>query len=155
MFLPEGFRLRFADGETVDFYADTVAQKEEWVKMISEAVGKDVANDRLTWANMVLAKERADAAKQAEARSSQSPWKGKPQPRIPSRSAPTSPAKSPTKGGARPKSTIQENPPAPAEKSQRHREQVSPRRKPEQKAAPAAPGGVIGGRRGNVRSMVF
>lgn len=46
MFVNEGFRIRFANGEIIDFYGDSQEQKREWVKglrrVISEARVRDI-----------------------------------------------------------------------------------------------------------------
>jgi hypothetical protein len=62
MFVEEGFRIRFANGEVIDFYADTTAQKEEWMTVLSETVGKDIAGSK-AWTEMVLEKERREKAR--------------------------------------------------------------------------------------------
>jgi hypothetical protein len=31
MFVEEGFRIRFANGEVIDFYADSAAEKDGWM----------------------------------------------------------------------------------------------------------------------------
>ena len=59
MFVEEGFRIRFANGEVIDFYADSREQKEGWMKVLSETVGKDMSGSR-GWTDMVLEKERRD-----------------------------------------------------------------------------------------------
>ena len=59
MFVEEGFRIRFANGEVIDFYADSTEQKEGWMKVLVDCVGKDVAGGK-GWADMVLEKERRD-----------------------------------------------------------------------------------------------
>ena len=41
MFVEEGFRVRFNNGEVIDFYADTAEDKDGWMKVLSEVVGKD------------------------------------------------------------------------------------------------------------------
>lgn len=61
MFVEEGFRIRFANGEVIDFYADSREQKEAWMKVLSETVGKDIAQNK-GWAAMVLEKERKEKA---------------------------------------------------------------------------------------------
>ncbi|KAF2456332.1 cell division protein anillin-domain-containing protein, partial [Lineolata rhizophorae] len=38
MFVEEGFRLRFANGETIDFYADDAASKDGWMKVLEDVV---------------------------------------------------------------------------------------------------------------------
>ncbi|KAL9131102.1 MAG: hypothetical protein Q9217_000864 [Psora testacea] len=62
MFVEEGFRIRFANGETIDFYADSAAEKDGWMKVLAEVVGKDVGKNK-TWTDIVLAKRRAEASK--------------------------------------------------------------------------------------------
>ena len=58
MFVEEGFRIRFANGETIDFYADSAAQKDGWMKVLAEVVGKDSVKAR-AWTDLVMAKRRA------------------------------------------------------------------------------------------------
>ena len=55
MFVEEGFRIRFANGEVIDFYADTAADKESWMKVLADCIGKDLSKAR--WTELVLAKE--------------------------------------------------------------------------------------------------
>ncbi|KAI9675395.1 MAG: Bud site selection protein bud4 [Caeruleum heppii] len=57
MFVEEGFRVRFANGEVIDFYADSAAEKDGWMKVLGETIGKD--NGTVGWANLVLKRERA------------------------------------------------------------------------------------------------
>ncbi|KAI9826369.1 MAG: Bud site selection protein bud4 [Thelocarpon impressellum] len=57
MFVEEGFRIRFANGEVIDFYADSAAEKEGWMRMLEETVGKDSAGGK-SWTDAVLARER-------------------------------------------------------------------------------------------------
>lgn len=66
MFVEEGFRIRFANGETIDFYADSAAEKDGWMKVLSEVVGKDTSKPK-TWTDIVMAKRAAEAAKAAKA----------------------------------------------------------------------------------------
>lgn len=66
MFVEEGFRIRFANGEVIDFYADSREQKEAWMKVLVETVGKDIATNK-GWAAMVLEKERKEKATRAQA----------------------------------------------------------------------------------------
>lgn len=94
MFVEEGFRMRFANGETIDFYADSAAEKDGWMKALSEVVGKDLSKPK-RWTDIILAKQRAAASKAAKAESQsstkapqQSPTKA-----APTRSAPPTPAK--------------------------------------------------------------
>lgn len=42
MFVEEGFRIRFNNGELIDFYVDMVEDKEGWMKVFGEVVGKEV-----------------------------------------------------------------------------------------------------------------
>lgn len=61
-FVEEGFRIRFANGETIDFYADNPAQKDAWMVALSQSVGKPASNTTAAkWTDVILAKERADA----------------------------------------------------------------------------------------------
>ncbi|KAF1847307.1 DUF1709-domain-containing protein [Cucurbitaria berberidis CBS 394.84] len=66
MFVEEGFRIRFANGEVIDFYADSREQKEAWMKVLAETVGKDLATNK-GWAAMVLEKERKEKAARSQA----------------------------------------------------------------------------------------
>ena len=99
MFVEEGFRMRFANGETIDFYADSAAEKDSWMKALSEVVGKDLKNK--TWTDLVLARHRADASRAQQAGDSKVrpalPTKAAPSPHTkaapPMRSAPPTPAK--------------------------------------------------------------
>lgn len=58
MFVEEGFRIRFANGETIDFYADSAAEKECWMKVLSEVVGKEAKTTK-RWTDLVLAQDKA------------------------------------------------------------------------------------------------
>ena len=64
-YVEEGFRIRFANGETIDFYADSGAEKEEWMRALSQVIGKPAAAVKeakeLRWTDLVLARERAAA----------------------------------------------------------------------------------------------
>ncbi|KAL5119316.1 Bud site selection protein bud4 [Pleosporales sp. CAS-2024a] len=66
MFVEEGFRIRFANGEVIDFYADTREQKDGWMKVLSETIGRDIAAKK-GWISMVLDKERKEKASRSEA----------------------------------------------------------------------------------------
>ncbi|KAL8696210.1 MAG: hypothetical protein Q9201_007773 [Fulgogasparrea decipioides] len=94
MFVEEGFRIRFANGETIDFYADSAAQKDGWMKVLSEVVGKDLSKPR-SWTDIVLAKQRAAASKAARTDQPSSSKGSSQQSSIkpPTRSAPPTPAK--------------------------------------------------------------
>jgi hypothetical protein len=66
MFVEEGFRIRFANGEVIDFYADTREQKEGWMKVLAETVGRDIAAKK-GWIAMILEKERKEKATRSQA----------------------------------------------------------------------------------------
>ncbi|KAH8890765.1 DUF1709-domain-containing protein [Thozetella sp. PMI_491] len=69
MFVEEGFRIRFNNGEVIDFYADSTHDKEGWMKVLSEVIGRDslgadeesVGNPRskTKWCELVLKREEA------------------------------------------------------------------------------------------------
>lgn len=62
MFVEEGFRLRFANGEAIDFYAESKADKDAWMKVLTTLVGKDASSSNSgtkAWCEMVLTRERA------------------------------------------------------------------------------------------------
>ncbi|KAJ5103044.1 hypothetical protein N7532_003573 [Penicillium argentinense] len=62
MFVEEGFRIRFANGEVIDFYADSAADKDGWLRVMSEAVGKGSTSGNgaiKPWAELVLKRERS------------------------------------------------------------------------------------------------
>ncbi|SPO30879.1 uncharacterized protein UTRI_05502_B [Ustilago trichophora] len=47
------FRITFADGERITFFADTEAEKSQWVKVISDVIGSEVPPNPL-WAQALL-----------------------------------------------------------------------------------------------------
>ena len=55
MFVEEGFRIRFANGEVIDFYADSAEEKRGWQKILSETIGH--VPDSRGWCQVILAKE--------------------------------------------------------------------------------------------------
>lgn len=64
MFVEEGFRIRFNNGEVIDFYADTAEDKDGWMRVLSEILGKDSPIDdgtgprsRAKWCEIVLKRE--------------------------------------------------------------------------------------------------
>ena len=66
MFVEEGFRIRFANGEVIDFYADSAHAKDDWMKVLSQVVGKAPSNAAAAikpWAEAVLRREKAELAK--------------------------------------------------------------------------------------------
>ncbi|KAF2180684.1 DUF1709-domain-containing protein [Zopfia rhizophila CBS 207.26] len=161
MFVEEGFRIRFANGEVIDFYADNAAQKEAWMEVLSETVGKDVNNGK-GWTDMVLERERrekmrsqlapqlaqAKALKEnANAAQQQQRERPRSQPELErrqSRTTPSSPVKS---GHSRTQSHAPQlqGPPPPVEKDARHKV-GSPRKRDLAQE---------GRRRDQVRSMIF
>jgi len=61
MFVEEGFRIRFANGEVIDFYADSTAAKDEWMQALAQVVGKGVQGSSAPvkgWVEMVLKREK-------------------------------------------------------------------------------------------------
>ncbi len=66
MFVEEGFRVRFANGETIDFYADSAEAKDGWMKALADVVGKESASAK-SWTGMVLAREKQRAARRTSA----------------------------------------------------------------------------------------
>lgn len=68
MFVEEGFRIRFGNGEVIDFYADSAADKEGWLRVMSEAVGKGSSSGNgalKPWADLVLKRERSMKARRS------------------------------------------------------------------------------------------
>ncbi|KAI6830149.1 DUF1709-domain-containing protein [Hortaea werneckii] len=64
-YVEEGFRIRFANGETIDFYADSRALKDQWMHALSQVIGKsldDAAAKKARWTDLVLAKEKKEQA---------------------------------------------------------------------------------------------
>ena len=59
MFVEEGFRIRFNNGEVIDFYADTAADKEGWMKVLDACVGKDNDGSKSSWCEMVFKREES------------------------------------------------------------------------------------------------
>lgn len=76
MFVEEGFRIRFNNGEVIDFYADTSEQKEGWMRVLGEVIGRDSlggeedgesAKAKGKWCELVIKREEA-LKKRAEGR---------------------------------------------------------------------------------------
>lgn len=61
MFVEEGFRIRFANGETIDFYADSAADKDGWMGVLADVVGIPSGVARTSWTNIVLKREQGGA----------------------------------------------------------------------------------------------
>jgi len=67
MFVEEGFRIRFNNGEVIDFYADTAEDKEGWMKVLSEIICRDSIGSeedvaagprsKAKWCELVLKRE--------------------------------------------------------------------------------------------------
>jgi len=93
MFVEEGFRMRFANGETIDFYADSAAEKDGWMKALAEVVGKDPTRNK-SWTDIVLAKRRAAASKAAQVQQAKIHSSSAKTGPAPNRSGPPTPAKS-------------------------------------------------------------
>ncbi|TWU73685.1 Bud site selection protein bud4 [Metarhizium rileyi] len=78
MFVEEGFRIRFNNGEVIDFYADTAEDKESWMRVLSDILGRDSSLDevngvrsRAKWCEIVLRREE-QLRRKAEGRRSHS-----------------------------------------------------------------------------------
>ncbi|OAQ99772.1 hypothetical protein LLEC1_06793 [Akanthomyces lecanii] len=77
MFVEEGFRIRFNNGEVIDFYADTAEDKEGWMKVLQDVIGRGASNadddggprSRAKWCEAVLKREE-QLRRRAEGRSS-------------------------------------------------------------------------------------
>jgi hypothetical protein len=69
MFVEEGFRIRFNNGEVIDFYADSTRDKDGWMTVLSEVIGRDSigpdddssgnSRSRNKWCELVLKREDA------------------------------------------------------------------------------------------------
>lgn len=60
MFVEEGFRIRFGNGEMIDFYADSPEDKEGWIKVLGETIGR--IPDKCGWCDLVVSKEAKERA---------------------------------------------------------------------------------------------
>lgn len=67
MFVEEGFRVRFANGEVIDFYAENAASKDQWMAALSQVVGKTIAQSvggsAKSWTEAVLKREKSSKLK--------------------------------------------------------------------------------------------
>lgn len=66
MFVEEGFRIRFGNGEVIDFYADSAVEKDGWMKVLGDTVGKGSSagnGQAKAWTELVLKHERHLKAK--------------------------------------------------------------------------------------------
>ena len=71
MFVEEGFRIRFGNGEVIDFYAESAAYKDEWMKVLSEIVGKGIntsSSQSKGWTDVVLKREKSVVARDRKAK---------------------------------------------------------------------------------------
>lgn len=158
MFVEEGFRIRFANGESIDFYADNKKEKDRWMQALSTVFGKDGATIKPTWMSAVLARERvlaSQGAKKHQIDDYDVPLRGG------SRSVPTSPRKpvpAPAESAASRTDFM-----APTGLRQQQHDQVSPA-KHASMPNPPQQGGMMGGmsfdekrraQRQAVRSMMF
>ena len=75
MFVEEGFRIRFANGEVIDFYADSAAAKDEWIKVLCEVVGKAAPSGTQVkgWTEMVLKRQKLVMAKEKKIKAEATP----------------------------------------------------------------------------------
>lgn len=107
-YVEEGFRIRFANGETIDFYADSHAAKVSWMKKLAQVIGKPAVSSEkrnLKWTDLVQAREKLERPASAETMTTAKNFGA--QARA-ARSAPSSPVK---------KSTNLAGPPVPAKVS--------------------------------------
>jgi hypothetical protein len=59
MFVEEGFRIRFANGEAIDFYAETAAEKDKWMAALAGVVSSGNTDNKVVgWCDIVLKRER-------------------------------------------------------------------------------------------------
>ncbi|KAI1777654.1 DUF1709-domain-containing protein [Hypoxylon cercidicola] len=76
MFVEEGFRIRFNNGEIIDFYADTREDKHGWMKALGDVIGRagedddgtGTYNGRRKWCDLVLKREEILRKRAAESR---------------------------------------------------------------------------------------
>jgi hypothetical protein len=59
MFVEEGFRIRFNNGEVIDFYADNATDKEGWMKVLDACIGKDNDSKKGSWCDLVMRHEES------------------------------------------------------------------------------------------------
>ncbi|OAA67419.1 hypothetical protein ISF_03595 [Cordyceps fumosorosea ARSEF 2679] len=79
MFVEEGFRIRFNNGEVIDFYADTAEDKDGWMRVLQEVIGRGASSvdddggprSRAKWCEVVLKREE-QLRRRAERKSSHS-----------------------------------------------------------------------------------
>ncbi|CAG8104002.1 unnamed protein product [Penicillium nalgiovense] len=140
MFVEEGFRIRFGNGEVIDFYADSPADKEGWLRVMSEAVGKGASSGNgalKPWADLVLKRERS-------MRTSNETAPRRPTSGIPTPAPHQSPARSRNSAMMGPPSSAGSGAPAPQSPRPRHKHTHS---QPEI--------GSVEARRQKTRSLMF
>lgn len=59
MFVEEGFRIRFNNGEVIDFYADTASDKDGWMQVLDGCIGKEGSGAKGDWCDLVLRREES------------------------------------------------------------------------------------------------
>ena len=59
MFIEEGFRIRFANGEVIDFYAESKTKKDGWMAVLDGVIGASAGSDVPKWCDEVLKREEA------------------------------------------------------------------------------------------------
>ncbi|KAK0977611.1 Bud site selection protein bud4 [Friedmanniomyces endolithicus] len=181
-YVEEGFRIRFANGETIDFYADSAEEKEGWMGALSQVIGKPGVGDAMgkqkkeedgkgvRWTEVVLAREKAAAAASATAAGNAGAGAGAPAPspysgmmgagttaQNPSR-APPAPPSSSTSAQRRPQSDPRRAFPPPNSASNSKSAPNSPMKAPPPMPRARTPpmGNRSGGRtREAVKSMIF
>lgn len=67
MFVEEGFRIRFANGEVIDFYADSTEKKRLWMEALDGVIGQAASDLRPAWCDAVLRREESVRRKEARA----------------------------------------------------------------------------------------
>ncbi|KAF1986625.1 DUF1709-domain-containing protein [Aulographum hederae CBS 113979] len=134
MFVEDGFRIKFANGEVIDFYAESPDHKAGWMRVLSEAIGREDGLKK-SWTDVVLARERSvgragNVAEDSSRKVSASKPPGHSRTKsTPAAAPPMVPARDASK-------------PVPNDKSPRHQREGN--------ATPRA-----SARRGEVRSMMF
>ncbi|PGH23647.1 hypothetical protein AJ80_02253 [Polytolypa hystricis UAMH7299] len=95
MFVEEGFRIRFANGEVIDFYADSAAEKDGWMNVLAETVGKGHSSGgkSKSWTELVFQHEKAQQKAQPANGGGAAPPPPRQAPPKPLVSAPSSPRK--------------------------------------------------------------
>lgn len=137
MFVEEGFRIRFGNGEVIDFYADSAAEKDGWMKVLADSVGKGTSssgNVAKPWTDVVLRRERSMKARRQPS--------GTHGPPLPTQAPPVPPVKSDV--GAPPSTSAGVPAPASVPSKPRHKHTQS---QPETRGFDA--------RRAKTRSLIF